>query len=71
MRTSIERSGLTTILRVKLIEVLHVSWIWQWFSILHSQADASRAADLGYPKGALPAVGELTGTLPSEHPWEH
>jgi hypothetical protein len=51
------RSDLATALRVKLIEVLYVPWIRQWFSILLSQADASRVADLGYPEGALLAGG--------------
>jgi hypothetical protein len=53
------------------MEVLYVPKIWQWFSILRSQVDISRAVDLGYLKGALPAGGELVGTLPSEHPLEH
>jgi hypothetical protein len=51
--------------------VLCVSWIRQWFSILRSQADTSRAAELSHSKGALPAGGELVSTLLSEHPSEH
>jgi hypothetical protein len=71
MTTYIGRSGLAAALRVKLTKVLYVPWISQWFSILHSQADASKAADLGYPERALIAGGELVGTLPSEHPLKH
>jgi hypothetical protein len=48
----------TAVLRVELIEVLYAPMIWQWCSILRSRADASRAADLGYPKGTLPTGGE-------------
>jgi hypothetical protein len=71
MTTYIGRSGLTAALRVKLIEVLYVPWICQWLSILHSQANTSRVANLGYLKGALPVGGEHVGTLLSEHPPEH
>jgi hypothetical protein len=53
------------------MEVLYVSRVRQWFSILHSQADASGAIDLGHLEGSLPAGGEFVGTLPSEHPPEH
>jgi hypothetical protein len=53
------------------MDVLYVPWIRQWFSILRSQVDTSKAADLGHSKGALPAGGELVSTLLSEHPPEH
>jgi hypothetical protein len=46
--TYTRRGGLTTVLRIKLTEVLYAPWIRQWFSILHSQADTSRVADLGH-----------------------
>jgi hypothetical protein len=36
MTTYIGRSDLATALRVKLMEVLYVPQIRQWFSILHS-----------------------------------
>jgi hypothetical protein len=57
------RGGLTVVLRIKLTEVLYVSWIRQWFSILRSKTDTSRAADLGHSKWALLAGGELVSTL--------
>jgi hypothetical protein len=69
--TYIGRGGLTAVLRIKLTDVLYVSWIRQWFSILHSQADTSSVADLGHSEGAIPARGELVSTLLSEHPPEH
>jgi hypothetical protein len=59
------------VLRIKLTEVLYVPWISQWFSILRSQVDTSRATDLGHSEGALPVGGELVSTLSSEHPLEH
>jgi hypothetical protein len=71
MRTYTGRGTLTAALRIIHTEVLYVLGVWQWFSILHSHADASRVADLGYLKGALPAGEELVGTLLSEHLPEH
>jgi hypothetical protein len=53
------------------MEVFYVLGVQKWFSILHSQTDASGAVDLGYPKGSLLAGGELVGTLPCEHPPKH
>jgi hypothetical protein len=53
------------------MDVLYISWIRQWFSILRSQADTSKAVDLGHSEGALPVGGELVSTLSSEHPSEH
>jgi hypothetical protein len=69
--TYTRRGGLTAILRIKLMEVLYVPWSMQWFSILHNQADTSRAADLDHSEGALPVGGELVSTISSEHPLEH
>jgi hypothetical protein len=69
--TYTRRGDLTAILRIKLPEVLYVLWIRQWFSILRSQADTSRATDLGHSEGALPVEGELVSTLSGEHPPEH
>jgi hypothetical protein len=51
--------------------VLYVSWVVQWFSILCSQADTSRVANLGHAEGALPVRGELVSSFSSEHPPEH
>jgi hypothetical protein len=51
--------------------VLYVLWVVQWFSILLSQADTSRAAYLGHAEGALPAEGELVSSFSNEHPPEH
>jgi hypothetical protein len=53
------------------MEVLYLPRIWQWFSILHSQADASRATDLSYLEGAIPTGGELVGTILGKHSPEH
>jgi hypothetical protein len=63
--------SLATVLRIKLTKVLYVPWVMQWFSILRSQADTSRAAYLGHAEGALPAEGELVSSFSSEHPTEH
>jgi hypothetical protein len=65
------RGGLAAALSIKLTEVFYVPRVRQWFPILHSQADASTAADLGHLKRSLPPGGELVGSLPSEHPLEH
>jgi hypothetical protein len=51
--------------------VLYVPWVWHWFSILRSQADASRAAYLGYPEGTFPAGGKLVHSLLGKDPPEH
>jgi hypothetical protein len=69
--TYTRRGGLTAVLRIKLTDVLYVPWIRRWFSILLSQADTSRAADLGHQEGGVPAGGELVNTLSSEHLPEH
>jgi uncharacterized membrane protein YphA (DoxX/SURF4 family) len=71
MTTYTGRASLATALRIKLMEVFYVLGVQKWFSILHSQTDASGAVDLGYPKGSLLAGGELVGTLPCEHPPKH
>jgi hypothetical protein len=71
MTTYTGRSGLTTILRVKLTEVLYVLRVWHWFSILRSQADTSRTTYLGYLEGTLPVGGELVGTLLGKHVSKH
>jgi hypothetical protein len=65
------RDDLTAVLSIKPIVVLYVPWIRQWFFILCSQVDTSRAADLGHLEGDLPARGEIVSTLSSEHPPEH
>jgi hypothetical protein len=65
------RSDPATILRIKLIEVLYVSWVRQWYSILRSQVDATRMVDLCYPEGALPTGGELVGALLGKYVPEH
>jgi hypothetical protein len=69
--TYTRKGSLMAVLRIKLMEVLYVPWIRQWFSIFHSQVDTSRAADLGHSEGALLAEGEFVITLSSEHPPEH
>jgi hypothetical protein len=51
--------------------VLYVLRVWQLFSILHSQMDASWSAHLDYSKGALPAGGKLVGTLLARDPLKH
>jgi hypothetical protein len=53
------------------MEVHYVPKIWQWFSIICSQVDASKVADMSYLEGALPAGGELVRTHPSKHALEH
>jgi hypothetical protein len=59
MAIYIGKTGLTAALKIKLTEVLYVPWIWYWCSILLSQADASKTANLCHSKRTLPAVGEL------------
>jgi hypothetical protein len=63
-------SSLTTVLRIKLIEVLYVPWVWHWFSLLCSQVDTSRPTHLGYPEGTFPAGGKFVHALPVKHPSE-
>jgi hypothetical protein len=53
------------------MDVLYVSWVVQWFSILHSQVDTSRATYLCYAEGAFPTGGELVSSFLSEHLPEH
>jgi hypothetical protein len=53
MTTYIGMSGPATELGIKLMDVLYVPRVRQWFSILRSEADVSRAADLGHPEGTL------------------
>jgi hypothetical protein len=65
------KSDLTTVLSVKLTEVLYIPRAWHWFPILRSQADASRAAYSGYPEGTFPAGGKLVHALPVKDPPEH
>jgi hypothetical protein len=65
------KSGHVTAQRIKLTEVLYVSWIWQWCSILCSQADASRVADLSHSEGTLQAGGELVHSLMGKNALEH
>jgi hypothetical protein len=65
------KSGLGTALGIKLTKVFYVPRVWQWLSILDSQADTSRVVDLGYPEGTLLAGGELVGTLLGKHTPEH
>jgi hypothetical protein len=64
-------SGLTAVLNIKHTEVLYVPRAWHWFSILRSQADASRSAYLGYPEGNFPAEGKLIHALPIKDPPKH
>jgi hypothetical protein len=60
-------SSLSTALSIKLTEVLYVLWPWHWFSLLCSQANASKPAHLGYPEGIFPAGGKLIHALPVKH----
>jgi hypothetical protein len=65
------RNSLTAALRIKLLEVLYVPWIWQWCSILLRQADASRPANLCHPKRTLPMRGELVQAFLGKYVSEH
>jgi hypothetical protein len=49
------------------MEMLHVPRIWQWCSILHSQVDTSRSANLCHPKKMLPTGGELVCTFTGKY----
>jgi hypothetical protein len=64
-------SSLAAVLSIKLMEVLYVPRAWHWFSILHSQADISMSAYLGYPEGTFLAGRKLVYSLPVKHPSEH
>jgi hypothetical protein len=61
-------SSLAATLSIKLSEVLYVGWVWHWFSLLHSQADASRSAHLRYPEGTFPVGVKFVHALPVKHP---
>jgi hypothetical protein len=63
-------SILIVVLSIKLIEVLYVHAlpVQHWFSILHSQADVSSLAYLGYLEGTFPAGGKLVHAFPVKHP---
>jgi hypothetical protein len=63
-------SSLATALRIKLTEVLYVSWAWHWFSLLRCQADTSMLAHLGYPVGTFPTGGKFVHALLAKHPLE-
>jgi hypothetical protein len=63
-------SSLTTILRIKLTEVLYVPWAWHYFSLLRCQADTSRSTYLGYLVGTFPAGGKFVHALLTNHPSE-
>jgi hypothetical protein len=63
-------SSLATALSIKLTQVLYVPWAWHQFSLLHSHADTSRLAHLGYPEGTFPVRGKLVHALPIKHPPE-
>jgi hypothetical protein len=64
-------SGLAAVLSIKITEVLYVPRSWHWFSVLHSQADASRSAYLGYPEGTFPAGGKFVHALLVKDPLKH
>jgi hypothetical protein len=63
-------SSLATALSIELTEVLYASWARHWFSLLRSQADASRSAHLGYLEGTFPEGGNVLQALPGKHPPE-
>jgi hypothetical protein len=65
------KSDLAAALGIKLTEVLYVPWICQWSSILHSQADSSRAANLCHPKRTLSVGGELACAFMGKYAPEH
>jgi hypothetical protein len=64
-------SGLAAVLSIKLMEVFYVPRAWHWFSILCSQANASRSAYLGYPEGTFPTGGKLIHALLVKDPPKH
>jgi hypothetical protein len=53
------------------MEVFYIPWIRQWYSILRSEADASRTADPCYPEGTLPAGGKFVCAFTGEYAPEH
>jgi hypothetical protein len=65
------KNGLATVLRIKLMLVLYVLWICQWYSIFLRQVDASRPANLCHPKRTLPAGGELVQAFMGKYAPEH
>jgi hypothetical protein len=67
MPTYTGKNDPTTALRVKLMEGLYVPRIWDWCSILRSQTDASRAANMCHMEGTLAAGGELVCTFTGEY----
>jgi hypothetical protein len=64
-------SSLAAILSIKLTEVLYVPRVCHWFSILRSQANASRSTYLGYPEGTFPVGEKLIHALRVKHPPKH
>jgi hypothetical protein len=71
MTIYIGKNSLATTLRIKLTEVLYVPWIWQWYSILLSQADVSRPINLCHPERTLPVEGELVQAFTRKYAQEH
>jgi hypothetical protein len=65
------KSGPAAALRIKLTEVLYVPWIWQWCSMLCSQANASGAVDLSHSDGTLLPGGELVHSIMGKNVSEH
>jgi hypothetical protein len=65
------KNGLAAALRMKLMKVLYVPWIWHWCSILLSQADTSGVANLCHPKRTLPLGGELVQAFMEKYTLEH
>jgi hypothetical protein len=65
------KSSPAATLRIKLTDVLYIPWIWQRCSILCSQADTSRMADLCHPKMTLLVGGELVCAFRGEYAPEH
>jgi hypothetical protein len=64
-------SSHAAVLNIKLTEVLYVPRVWHWFSLLHSQTDASRSAHLGYLEGIFLVEGKFVYALPVKHPPNH
>jgi hypothetical protein len=65
------KNDLAAALRIKLMDELYVPWIWQLCSILLSQADTYRPANLCHPKRALPTGGELVKAFTRKYALEH
>jgi hypothetical protein len=63
-------SSLAAALSIKLTKVIYVPWVWHWFSLLCSQADASTLAHLRYPEGTFPVGGKHVHALLVKHPPE-